>query len=186
MLARIQTIFSTSAPTSVRRRIAVRRKARCASSMPRWKAGTRDRPDECRPRAAELIYPARGSAASAYLPLRAHRGAPRRAADLRIGGERCVNPAAIRYMNRVSDHLFVLARWENEKGSATYCGSRAGTASGGASARNAFARTRHAARRQPSAWVRPAQRAKTSLAGEGRRGRCRRSVRSGATFRAKP
>ena len=27
-----------------------------------------------------------------------------------------VNPAAIRYINRLSDHLFVLARWENEKG----------------------------------------------------------------------
>ena len=27
-----------------------------------------------------------------------------------------VNPAAIRYINRLSDHLFVLARWLNDKG----------------------------------------------------------------------
>jgi cob(I)alamin adenosyltransferase len=27
-----------------------------------------------------------------------------------------VNPAAIRYVNRLSDHLFVLARWLNDKG----------------------------------------------------------------------
>ena len=29
-----------------------------------------------------------------------------------------VNPAAIRYLNRLSDHLFVLSRWLNDKGSA--------------------------------------------------------------------
>jgi len=27
-----------------------------------------------------------------------------------------VNPAALRYSNRLSDHLFVLARWLNDKG----------------------------------------------------------------------
>ena len=27
-----------------------------------------------------------------------------------------VSPAAIRYLNRLSDHLFVLSRWLNEKG----------------------------------------------------------------------
>lgn len=27
-----------------------------------------------------------------------------------------VNPAAIRYLNRLSDHLFVLSRWVNDKG----------------------------------------------------------------------
>ena len=27
-----------------------------------------------------------------------------------------VNPAAVRYLNRLSDHLFVLSRWLNEKG----------------------------------------------------------------------
>ncbi len=29
-----------------------------------------------------------------------------------------VNPAAIRYLNRLSDHLFVLSRWLNRKGEA--------------------------------------------------------------------
>ena len=29
-----------------------------------------------------------------------------------------VNPAAIRYLNRLSDHLFVLGRWLNDKGAA--------------------------------------------------------------------
>ena len=29
-----------------------------------------------------------------------------------------VNPAAIRYLNRLSDHLFVLSRWLNGKGEA--------------------------------------------------------------------
>jgi cob(I)alamin adenosyltransferase len=29
-----------------------------------------------------------------------------------------VNPAALQYLNRLSDHLFVLARWSNGKGAA--------------------------------------------------------------------
>jgi cob(I)alamin adenosyltransferase len=29
-----------------------------------------------------------------------------------------INPAAIRYLNRLSDHLFVLSRWLNDKGAA--------------------------------------------------------------------
>ena len=29
-----------------------------------------------------------------------------------------VNPAAIRYLNRLSDHLFVMSRWLNDKGAA--------------------------------------------------------------------
>jgi cob(I)alamin adenosyltransferase len=28
-----------------------------------------------------------------------------------------VNPAVVRYLNRLSDHLFVLGRWLNGKGS---------------------------------------------------------------------
>jgi cob(I)alamin adenosyltransferase len=39
------------------------------------------------------------------------RRAERRAVDLREGG-REVNPEAIRYLNRLSDLLFVLARWQ--------------------------------------------------------------------------
>jgi cob(I)alamin adenosyltransferase len=57
-----------------------------------------------------------GTAASAHLHLArtVARRAERLICDL-AENER-VNPAAIRYINRLSDHLFVLARWENEKG----------------------------------------------------------------------
>ncbi|TVR84430.1 MAG: cob(I)yrinic acid a,c-diamide adenosyltransferase [Rhodospirillales bacterium] len=59
-----------------------------------------------------------GSAASAYLHLA--RTVARRAERLatRLGEVEPVNPAAIRYLNRVSDHLFVLARSLNDKGKA--------------------------------------------------------------------
>jgi cob(I)alamin adenosyltransferase len=33
-----------------------------------------------------------------------------------LGETESVNPAAIRYLNRLSDHLFVLSRWLNDKG----------------------------------------------------------------------
>jgi cob(I)alamin adenosyltransferase len=57
-----------------------------------------------------------GSAASAYLHLA--RTITRRAErDItRLAESEPVNPAAIRYINRLSDHLFVLARWLNDKG----------------------------------------------------------------------
>jgi len=57
-----------------------------------------------------------GTAASAYLHLA--RSVSRRAERLlcELAETQQVNPAAIRYINRLSDHLFVLARWENEKG----------------------------------------------------------------------
>lgn len=57
-----------------------------------------------------------GTAASAYLHL--GRTVCRRAERLAcaLGEREQVNPAAIRYLNRLSDHLFVIARWENEKG----------------------------------------------------------------------
>ena len=57
-----------------------------------------------------------GTPAAAWLHLartvvrRAERATTRLAA-----GER-VNPNVVRYLNRLSDHLFVLARWSNEKG----------------------------------------------------------------------
>ncbi len=58
-----------------------------------------------------------GTAASAYLHFArtVARRAERLICDLAEKEE--VNPVAVRYMNRLSDHLFVLARWENEKGS---------------------------------------------------------------------
>ena len=57
-----------------------------------------------------------GTAASAHLHLArtVARRAERLICDLAEKEE--VNPAAIRYINRLSDHLFVLARWENGKG----------------------------------------------------------------------
>jgi cob(I)alamin adenosyltransferase len=56
-----------------------------------------------------------GSAASAHLHLA--RTIARRAerAITRLAESEPVNPAAIRYINRLSDHLFVLARWLNDK-----------------------------------------------------------------------
>ena len=57
-----------------------------------------------------------GSAASAYLHL-ARTIARRAERDItRLAETEPVNPAAIRYINRLSDHLFVLARYENDKG----------------------------------------------------------------------
>ncbi|UTW55138.1 cob(I)yrinic acid a,c-diamide adenosyltransferase [Kordiimonas sp. SCSIO 12610] len=58
-----------------------------------------------------------GSEASAYLHLA--RTVIRRAERLSISAAREVNinPAAIRYLNRLSDHAFVMARYLNDKGS---------------------------------------------------------------------
>ncbi|HET6158984.1 MAG TPA: cob(I)yrinic acid a,c-diamide adenosyltransferase [Dongiaceae bacterium] len=57
-----------------------------------------------------------GSAASAHLHL-ARTIARRAERDMtRLAETEPVNPAAIRYINRLSDHLFVLARWLNDKG----------------------------------------------------------------------
>ena len=57
-----------------------------------------------------------GSAASAHLHLA--RTISRRAERLMVelAANEAVNAAAMRYANRLSDHLFVLARWLNEKG----------------------------------------------------------------------
>jgi len=57
-----------------------------------------------------------GSAASAHLHL-ARTIARRAERDVtRLAESEPVNPAAIRYINRLSDHLFVTARWLNGKG----------------------------------------------------------------------
>ena len=57
-----------------------------------------------------------GSAASAHLHLA--RTIVRRAERLmtELATEETVNPIAIRYINRLSDHAFVMARWLNGKG----------------------------------------------------------------------
>ena len=57
-----------------------------------------------------------GSAAAAHLHVA--RTVSRRAerAITRLAEGDTVTPAAIRYINRLSDHLFVLSRWLNDKG----------------------------------------------------------------------
>jgi cob(I)alamin adenosyltransferase len=57
-----------------------------------------------------------GTPAAAWLHL--GRTVVRRAerATTQLATSEKVNPAVIRYLNRLSDHLFVLARWSNEKG----------------------------------------------------------------------
>jgi cob(I)alamin adenosyltransferase len=57
-----------------------------------------------------------GSAASAHLHVArtVARRAEREITRLADGDQ--VTPAAIRYINRLSDHLFVLSRWLNDKG----------------------------------------------------------------------
>ncbi|MEX0697511.1 MAG: cob(I)yrinic acid a,c-diamide adenosyltransferase [Dongiaceae bacterium] len=59
-----------------------------------------------------------GSPAAAYLHLA--RTVARRAerAMTELAATQPVNPEAIKYMNRLSDHLFVLARYLNDKGAA--------------------------------------------------------------------
>ena len=107
-----RTICSISAPISARpeeekpsgRRVAHRRGADRA-------ARARDRRDERRPCAAQLVHPARAAApAAAYLHLA--RTVTRRAERLvcALAAEEPVNPEAVKYLNRLSDHLFVLGR----------------------------------------------------------------------------
>jgi cob(I)alamin adenosyltransferase len=59
-----------------------------------------------------------GSAAAAYLHLA--RTVARRAERLMtaLAAKSAVNPIAIKYINRLSDHLFVLARYLNDRGRA--------------------------------------------------------------------
>jgi cob(I)alamin adenosyltransferase len=58
-----------------------------------------------------------GTAAAAALHLA--RTVTRRAERLvvELAEAEAVNPAAIRYLNRLSDHLFVMSRWLNDGGS---------------------------------------------------------------------
>ena len=57
-----------------------------------------------------------GTAAAAHLHLA--RTVTRRSERLvcELAQDEAVNPAALRYLNRLSDHLFVLSRWVNDKG----------------------------------------------------------------------
>jgi cob(I)alamin adenosyltransferase len=57
-----------------------------------------------------------GTAAAAHLHLA--RTVTRRAERevVELAEAEAVNPAALRYLNRLSDHLFVLSRWVNDRG----------------------------------------------------------------------
>jgi cob(I)alamin adenosyltransferase len=57
-----------------------------------------------------------GSPAAAHLHLA--RTVVRRAERLisELAGAEEVNPEALKYLNRLSDHLFVLGRWVNDRG----------------------------------------------------------------------
>ena len=57
-----------------------------------------------------------GSPCAAHLHLA--RTVTRRAERLvsQLAGREPTNPAALKYLNRLSDHLFVLARWVNDRG----------------------------------------------------------------------
>jgi cob(I)alamin adenosyltransferase len=64
---------------------------------------------------ASFVLPG-GTPAAAHLHLA--RTVTRRAERLvcELGETEPINPAAIRYLNRLSDHFFVLSRWLNDKG----------------------------------------------------------------------
>jgi cob(I)alamin adenosyltransferase len=67
------------------------------------------------PKLTSFILPG-GSAGAAHAHLA--RTAARRAerAVVRLAAEEAVTPALLRYLNRLSDHLFVLARALNDNG----------------------------------------------------------------------
>jgi len=67
------------------------------------------------PALASFVLPG-GSAASAWAH---HARTIARAAEravVALAGSEPVNPEAVRYLNRLSDHLFVLGRWLNDRG----------------------------------------------------------------------
>ena len=121
-----------------------------------------------------------GTAASAHLHLArtVARRAERLMCDLAAKDE--VNPAAIRYVNRLSDHLFVLARWENERGTRDVLWVPGGTADGSPSARQPKISVKLLAQRGVDLGQgrprRRGRRARSPAARPGRTGRCRRSA----------
>ena len=114
-----RTISSTSAPISAtpgdrraRRQGALRIVAGAGRA-----AGARDRRDECRARAARLLRPA-GRHAPAP-PISISRGPSSRRAErlvAALAAPEPINPEALKYLNRLSDHLFVLGRHRQRRG----------------------------------------------------------------------
>ena len=66
--------------------------------------------------AAHLLRAARRHGAGGASASGAHHRAARGTADGGTGGGEKINDAAIRYINRLSDHLFVASRYVNDKG----------------------------------------------------------------------
>jgi cob(I)alamin adenosyltransferase len=62
---------------------------------------------------ADQLHPARRQRGGGAGPHRARLRAPGRAGGRGAGGGEPVNPAALAYLNRLSDYLFVLARAVN-------------------------------------------------------------------------
>ena len=79
------------------------------------------------PRLTSFVLPG-GSAGAAHAHMA--RAIVRRAERdvVRLMADEAVTPALLRYLNRLSDHLFVLARLLNQRAAAKCCGSRAPTA----------------------------------------------------------
>lgn len=88
---------------------------RITEEQVKWLEGRIDRFNEELAPLDSFVLPG-GSAASAYLHLA--RTVTRRAERevVRLAAEEPVNPAVLQYVNRLSDLLFVLARFLNDKG----------------------------------------------------------------------
>jgi cob(I)alamin adenosyltransferase len=67
------------------------------------------------------------AAAALHLARTVCRRAERRAVSLAAGEGASVNPAALKYLNRLSDLLFVASRWANAKGAADVLWAPGGT-----------------------------------------------------------
>ena len=71
------------------------------------------------------LHPARRRRRRRRAPPRPRHRPPRRARGGRARAAEPLNPLALTYLNRLSDHLFVAARWSPRARAATCCGSRA-------------------------------------------------------------
>ena len=93
---------------------------RCGYATPRssaWSARSTRMNAELRP-LNSFVLPG-GTPGSRLSASRPHRDPPQPSGwSASSPRAKPVNPAAIRYFNRLSDHLFVLSRWLNDKGAA--------------------------------------------------------------------
>jgi cob(I)alamin adenosyltransferase len=92
-----------------------RERLRVAAEQTAWLEQACDEVNAELPNLKSFVLPG-GTPAAAFLHLA--RTVTRRAERLicELAEAEAVNPAAIRYLNRLSDHLFVLSRWLNDRG----------------------------------------------------------------------